>query len=61
MEALLIERMPVGEPELAALALHRSEQVKAYLVGKGQLPAERVLVAAAPEKSGASRVAFKLQ
>lgn len=61
MEALLLERMAVGDAELKALALLRAEQVKAYLVGKGQLPAERIVVAAAPEKLGESRVAFKLQ
>ena len=61
MEALLLERIVVGDPELNALALQRSEQVKRYLVGKGQLPEERLTVASAPEKLGASRVAFKLQ
>jgi hypothetical protein len=61
MEALLLERMSLGDAELDALAQQRAEQVKAYLVGKGQLPAERVVVATAPEKLPASRVAFKLQ
>lgn len=61
MEALLIDKIVVGDQELNALALDRSNQVKRYLVGKGQLPEERVAVAPAPEKLAASRVAFKLQ
>ena len=63
MEAFLLERVPVGDAELRALATRRSEQVKTYLVGKGGLPADRVLIAAAgaPEKSEASRVDFTLK
>jgi outer membrane protein OmpA-like peptidoglycan-associated protein len=63
MEAFLLERVQVGDEELRALAARRSEQVKAYLVSKGQLPAERVLIAAAdaPEKPQASRVDFTLK
>jgi outer membrane protein OmpA-like peptidoglycan-associated protein len=63
MEAFLLERVQVGEVELRALAARRSEQVKSYLVGKGQLPADRVLIATseAPEKSQASRVDFTLK
>jgi len=59
--AWMLEKMPLGEEDLNALALLRAEHVKAYLVGKGQLPAERVVVASAVEKLPASRVAFKLQ
>ena len=65
MESLLLDRIEVGDDALKALALRRSEQVKSYLVGKGQLPAERVLVAAAdtatPEKPHQSRVEFTLK
>ncbi len=61
MEALLLERLVVGEEELGALALRRSERIKGYLVDQGKMPAERIVVAAAPEKLSASRVAFKLQ
>jgi uncharacterized protein involved in outer membrane biogenesis len=65
MEALLLDRIEVGDDALKALALRRTEQVKGYLVGKGQLPAERVLVAAAdtatPEKAHQSRVEFTLK
>ena len=60
MEALLLERIVVGDQDLGALAKLRSEQVKRYLVAKGQLPEERVTIAAAPDSLGASRVAFKL-
>jgi hypothetical protein len=64
MEAFLLERVPVGEAELTALATRRSEQVKTYLVGHN-LPAERVLVAAAAEpasgKTASSRVDFTLK
>lgn len=65
MEALLAERVDIGPEDLSALALRRSETVKGYLVGKGHLPAERVLFATAPgpespEKSHLSRVEFTL-
>jgi hypothetical protein len=65
MEAFLLERIPVGEEEMRALAARRSEQVKTYLVSKGQLPAERVLIAAAADSTGekaqGSRVDFTLK
>ena len=66
MEALLLERIEIGDDALQALAARRAEHVKGYLVGKGQLPAERVLVAAAaggkaPEKNQTSRVEFTLR
>jgi len=65
MEALLFERIDIGPEDLSALALRRSEAVKGYLVGKGHLPAERVLFATAPgpgsqEKGHLSRVEFTL-
>jgi len=53
MEALLLDRIVVGDEELRALGVRRAEQVKGYLVGKGQLPAERVLVASAPAEAPA--------
>jgi hypothetical protein len=53
MEAALLERIEVGEDALKALGARRAEHVKGYLVGKGQLPAERVLVAAAPVETPA--------
>jgi hypothetical protein len=66
MEALLLERIAVGDAELAALAARRGEQVKAYLVAEGRLPAERVLIAAAPAapaagKTQLARVDFNLR
>lgn len=66
MEALLLERITVGEEELRALGQRRAEQVKDYLVAKGQLPAERVLLATAAEapagdKAGSGRVDFTLR
>jgi uncharacterized protein involved in outer membrane biogenesis len=66
MEAQLLEKIPVGEEELHALAAKRADQVRSYLVGKGQLPENRVLVAASvaeaqPVKARASRVDFSLQ
>ncbi len=65
MEALLLERIEVGDGELKALAQRRAERVKGYLVSKGQLPAERILVAAAdataPEKANQSGVEFTLK
>ena len=48
MEALLLERVEIGPEDLSGLALRRSEAVKGYLVGKGHLPAERVLLATTP-------------
>jgi len=65
MEALLLTRIEVSDEELKGLAQRRAEQVKSYLVGKGQLPAERILLAAAdtpaPEKAQLSRVEFTLK
>jgi outer membrane protein OmpA-like peptidoglycan-associated protein len=56
----------VGEEALRALAAKRADQVRSYLVGKGQLPENRVLLAASaaeapPVKARASRVDFSLQ
>jgi hypothetical protein len=65
MEALLLTRIVVGDEELKGLSRQRAEQVKTYLVGKGQLPAERILVATAgtptPEGAQLSRVEFTLK
>ena len=65
MEAFLLGRIAVSDEDLRALAQRRSEHVKSYLVGKDQLPAERVLVAAAPAAAGpdkpGARVEFTLR
>ncbi|MGZ5651188.1 MAG: DUF748 domain-containing protein [Usitatibacter sp.] len=66
MEAMLLERMPVGDAELRALSLRRVEEVKGFLVQKGRLGAERVSVgtgaeAPAESKASASRVDFALR
>jgi uncharacterized protein involved in outer membrane biogenesis len=65
METLLLAKIEVGEEEMSGLAQRRAERVKSYLLEKGQLPAERVLVAAgeAPAAGGAqsSRVDFTLK
>ncbi len=53
MEAVLLERIEVGDDALKALGARRAEHVKGYLVEKGQLPAERVLVAAGPPEAPA--------
>ena len=62
MEALLLTRIEVAR-ELKGLSQQRSI-VQAYLVGKGQLPAERILLTAdtpPPEKAQLSRVEFTLK
>jgi hypothetical protein len=66
MEAFLLERIEIAQEDLSALAVRRSEEVKRYLVGKGHLPAERVLVASAAESipqpdNHLSRVEFTLK
>ena len=65
MESMLLARIEVSDAELVALAQRRAETVKSYLVGKGQLPAERILLAStdasAPEKAQVSRVDFTLK
>ena len=65
MEKFLLERIAASDEDLRALAQRRSEHVKSYLVGKDQLPAERVLVAAAPAAAGpdkpGARVEFTLR
>ncbi len=65
MEAFLLDRVTVGEEELRALAARRSESVKSYLISKGGLAPERVLMADASQpdtqKDEASRVTFALK
>jgi uncharacterized protein involved in outer membrane biogenesis len=65
MESALLDRIQIGDAELNALAARRSEQVKTYLVGKGQLPAQRVVIAAASAtpatKEQLARVDFTLR
>ena len=66
MEAMLLERIPVGDEELRALSLRRTEAVKGFLVQEGRLGAERVTMgtpadAPAGSKARASRVDFALR
>jgi hypothetical protein len=67
MEAQLLESVTVGEDELRALSKKRAEEVRTYLVGKGQLAENRIVLAAAapaesqPVEARASRVDFSLQ
>lgn len=68
METGLMESQPIGEAEVQALSQRRVEGVRAYLVDKGQLGAQRVVLAeagaaqAAPEGGArASRVDFALR
>ena len=67
MELALMERL-AGEAELATLSKQRAEGVRTWLLEKGQLPAERLVLAAGgggggdPEmKARASRVDFALR
>ena len=57
---------PEGEQGPPLYSVIPISGLRSYLVGKGQLPAERILVAAAdtaptPEKAQASRVEFTLR
>ena len=67
METALMERQAVGEAEVRALSRRRVEGVRAYLVDKGQLGAERVVLAEAGAEAPpgatarASRVDFALR
>jgi hypothetical protein len=67
MEARLLEQVAVSGEDLQALGAKRAEQVRGYLMGKGQLAGDRVRVAAKaleaaqPVKARASRVDFSLQ
>ena len=66
MEAMLLERIAIGDEELRALSLKRTEAVRDFLVQKGRLESDRVSVgaaAAAPAegKGRASRVDFALR
>ncbi|MGZ5103956.1 MAG: DUF748 domain-containing protein [Usitatibacter sp.] len=65
MESFLLERVTVSDEDFRALASRRGDRVKAYLVAEGRLPAERVLVAEAPDAQTAdaksSRVSFTLK
>jgi len=67
METALMEQRPIGAEAMRALSRERAEAVRDYLVAKGQLPPERVLLAAAsgsdsPDDAGrGSRVDFALR
>jgi uncharacterized protein involved in outer membrane biogenesis len=67
METGLMERLPVGDAEVRALSQRRIDGVRAYLVDKGQLPAERMVMAqaagegAAADAGRGSRVDFSLR
>ena len=66
MEAALLERIAIGDEELRALSLKRTEAVQDFLVQKGRLEADRVTTGtsgAAPAESKArpSRVDFVLR
>jgi hypothetical protein len=66
MEAMLLERIVVGDEELRALSLRRAEGARDFLVQKGGLGAERVSIgtsaeAPAESKARASRVDFALR
>ncbi len=65
MESILLERVVISPDDLSALGARRSEAVKDYLVSRGHLPAERVLLAAAgskaPEAGPLGRVEFTLK
>ena len=47
MEKLLLEHLALGDDALQSLALRRAERVKAHLVDKGQLAAERLFIVSA--------------
>jgi uncharacterized protein involved in outer membrane biogenesis len=64
MEALLLAKILVSEEEMNGLARQRAERVRGYLVEKGNLPAERILMASAPgtaEGGQLGRVDFTLK
>ena len=68
METALMDSQPVGDAEVQALSRRRVEGVRTYLVDKGQLGAQRVVLAdagaaEAPPANGAraSRVDFALR
>ena len=67
METALMDKLPISAEAMRALSRERAEAVRDYLVVKGQLPPERVLLAAASGSdspdgaSGASRVDFALR
>ncbi|HET6263466.1 MAG TPA: DUF748 domain-containing protein [Usitatibacter sp.] len=65
METALMESLPVGDAELAALQRDRGEKVRAWLVEQGKLPAQRIVLAAKAEpdaaKAHAARVDFALR
>ena len=66
METGLMDKLAIGEEQLKALSAARSAAVRGYLVDQGQLPQERVVMAAAgsgaePPSARASRVEFALR
>ena len=66
-EKLAQEPIEIGEEELRALETRRAEQVKAYLIGGGKLPSERLILASnsaqpqAGSNANLSRVDFILR
>ena len=65
MEAALMESVPVGDAELAALSHDRGEKVRAWLMEQGKLPTQRIVMAEKREpdaaKATAARVDFTLR
>jgi hypothetical protein len=67
METGLMEKLAIGEEQLRALSVARSEAVRRYLMEKGQLAQERVVMAAGGGKgepeptTRGSRVEFALR
>lgn len=62
-EALLLANVEVGDEDLKALALQRAQEVRAWLVDTGKVPAERIFLVAPPEQvtTGGRQVHFSLR
>lgn len=61
MRAKLLDAVPVGDQELRKLAADRADQVRRYLVIEGQVPAERVHIAASDAPPKGTRATLQLR
>jgi len=61
MRARLLEALPIGDSDLAALAQRRAQSVQKYILEHGELAADRVTIEPAAEPKPSTRVLLELR